>query len=152
MSNEVRIWKEVIVVYFEVLPHHSSMVTEKTHEIRQYNLLTRPMGAGILLAIASRPVLGSMQPHIQWSSAMPPSPWIKWPAHEADHWPPSTAKVKNAWNYTSNPQNVFMAWLAQGKLYFVTSLLPNEIVNPYSCSGIVSHDDYNTAVCDEYLL
>jgi hypothetical protein len=24
-----------------------------------------------------------------------------WPVHEADHSPPSSAKVKNAWSYTS---------------------------------------------------
>jgi hypothetical protein len=29
---------------------------------------------------------------------------------EADHSPPSRAEVKNAWSYTSTPQNVFMAW------------------------------------------
>jgi hypothetical protein len=29
---------------------------------------------------------------------------------EADHSPPSSAEVKNAWSYTSTPQYVFMAW------------------------------------------
>jgi hypothetical protein len=29
---------------------------------------------------------------------------------EADKSPPSTAKVKSAWIYTSTPQCVFMAW------------------------------------------
>jgi hypothetical protein len=29
---------------------------------------------------------------------------------EVDHSPPSSAEVKNAWSYTSTPQNVFMAW------------------------------------------
>jgi len=28
---------------------------------------------------------------------------------EADHSPPSSAEVKNAWSYTSNPQHVFMS-------------------------------------------
>jgi hypothetical protein len=37
-----------------------------------------------------------------------PSPGVKWPGHENDHLPPSRAKVKNAWNYTSTPQYVFM--------------------------------------------
>jgi hypothetical protein len=36
--------------------------------------------------------------------------------HEADHSPPSSAEVKNAWSYTSTPQYVFMAW-CQGQLY-----------------------------------
>jgi hypothetical protein len=29
---------------------------------------------------------------------------------EADHSPPSSAEVKNAWSYTSTPQYAFMAW------------------------------------------
>jgi len=28
---------------------------------------------------------------------------IKWPGREADRSPPSSAKVKNAWSYTSIP-------------------------------------------------
>jgi hypothetical protein len=28
---------------------------------------------------------------------------LKWPGHEANHWPPSSAKVKNVWSYTSTP-------------------------------------------------
>jgi hypothetical protein len=32
------------------------------------------------------------------------------PGGEADHSPPSSAEVKNAWSYTSTPQYVFMAW------------------------------------------
>jgi hypothetical protein len=35
---------------------------------------------------------------------------VKWPGPEADHSPPSSAEVKNAWSYTSTPQYVFMAW------------------------------------------
>jgi hypothetical protein len=35
---------------------------------------------------------------------------IKWPGHEADQSSPSSAKVKNAWSYTSTPQYVFMVW------------------------------------------
>jgi len=31
------------------------------------------------------------------------------PKREADHSPQSSAEVKNAWGYTSNPQYVFMA-------------------------------------------
>jgi hypothetical protein len=36
-------------------------------------------------------------------------PGIKQLGHE-DHSPLSSAKVKNAWSYTSTPQYVFMAW------------------------------------------
>jgi hypothetical protein len=32
------------------------------------------------------------------------------PGGEADHSPPSSAEVKNAWSYTSTTQYVFMAW------------------------------------------
>jgi hypothetical protein len=37
-------------------------------------------------------------------------PGVKRPGREADHSPPSSAEVKNAWSYTSIPQYVFMAW------------------------------------------
>jgi hypothetical protein len=33
-----------------------------------------------------------------------------WPGREADHSPPSSAEVKNAWSYTSTPQYALMAW------------------------------------------
>jgi hypothetical protein len=35
---------------------------------------------------------------------------VKRPGREADHSPPSSAEIKNAWSYTSTPQYVFMAW------------------------------------------
>jgi hypothetical protein len=35
---------------------------------------------------------------------------VKRPGREADHSPPSSAKVKNAWSYTSTPKYVFMVW------------------------------------------
>jgi hypothetical protein len=34
---------------------------------------------------------------------------VKWPGHEADHSPPFSAEVKNAWSYTSTPPIRFMA-------------------------------------------
>jgi len=36
-------------------------------------------------------------------------PGVKRPGREADHSPPSSSKVKNAWNYTPTPQYVFIA-------------------------------------------
>jgi hypothetical protein len=36
--------------------------------------------------------------------------WVKRPGHEADHSPPTSAEVKNAWSYISTPLYVFMAW------------------------------------------
>jgi hypothetical protein len=67
-------------------------------------------GLGIFLfTAASRTVLGPTQPPIQWVPGAL-SPGVKRPGREADHSPPSSAEVKNAWSYTSNPQHVFMAW------------------------------------------
>jgi hypothetical protein len=45
---------------------------------------------------------------------------VKWPVHEADHSPPTSAKIKNTWSDTSTPPYAFMAWCsvkAQGQLY-----------------------------------
>jgi len=36
-------------------------------------------------------------------------PEVKRSGREADHSPPSSAEVKNAWSYTATPQYVFMA-------------------------------------------
>jgi hypothetical protein len=62
-----------------------------------------------LFTTASRTALGPTQPPIQWIRAAL-SLGVKRPGHEVDHSPPSSAKVKNAWSYTSTPQYVFMAW------------------------------------------
>jgi hypothetical protein len=65
-------------------------------------------GMGIVLFTASRPALGLTQPPVQW---VPGALLLgtKWPRREADHSPPSSAEVKNAWSYTSTPQYAFMA-------------------------------------------
>jgi hypothetical protein len=65
-------------------------------------------GLGIFLFItASRTALGPTQPPIQW---VPGSPFlgVKQLVREADHSPPSSSKVKNAWSYNSTPQYAFM--------------------------------------------
>jgi hypothetical protein len=66
-------------------------------------------GQGIFLfaTTVSRPILEPIQP-IKWELGAL-SPRVKRPAREADHSPPSSAEVKNAWSYTSTPY-VFMAW------------------------------------------
>jgi hypothetical protein len=51
---------------------------------------------------ASRPALGPTQPPIQWVAKVL-SLEVKWLGHEADNSPPSSAEVKNVWNYTSAP-------------------------------------------------
>jgi len=68
----------------------------------------REMGI-FLFTTASRPVLWSTQPPIQWVPGAL-SPGEKRPWREADHSPPSGAEVKNAWSYISTRQYVFMPW------------------------------------------
>jgi hypothetical protein len=57
---------------------------------------------------------------------------VKWPGRQADHSPPSSAEVKNAWSYTSTPpmslHDVVLS-SAQGLLYLYLYLLgPNKPV------------------------
>jgi hypothetical protein len=64
-----------------------------------------PAGRGVgifLFTTVSRMALGPTQPRIQWIRGAL-SLGVKRPGREADHSPPSSAEVKNAWNYTSNP-------------------------------------------------
>jgi hypothetical protein len=51
-------------------------------------------------ATESTPILGPTQPHTQWLPGALAS-GVKRPEHEADHRPPSSAEVKNAWSYKS---------------------------------------------------
>jgi hypothetical protein len=62
-----------------------------------------------LFTTASRTALEPTQPPIQWVPGTL-SLGIKRPGREADHSPPSSAEVKNAWSYTSTLQYVFIAW------------------------------------------
>jgi hypothetical protein len=60
-------------------------------------------GLGIFLfTTMSRLALGLTQPPIQWVSGEI-SLGVKRPGREADHSPPSSAEVRNAWSYTSTP-------------------------------------------------
>jgi hypothetical protein len=61
-------------------------------------------GLGIFLfTTTSRTALGTTQPPIQWVPRAL-SVGVKRPGREADHSPPSSAEVKNAWSYTCTPQ------------------------------------------------
>jgi hypothetical protein len=62
-----------------------------------------------LFTTASRAALGPIQPPIHWVSGAL-SLGVKRPGCEAEHSPPSSAEVKNAWSYTSTPQYAFMAY------------------------------------------
>jgi hypothetical protein len=55
-----------------------------------------------LLTSASRPALGATQLPIQWVPGAL-SLGVKQLWHEADHSPPSSAEVENAWSYISIP-------------------------------------------------
>jgi hypothetical protein len=69
-----------------------------------------PAGAGkFLFTTVFRTALESTQPPIQWVRGAL-SLGVKWQGREADHSPPSSAEVKNAWSHTFTPQYVFMAW------------------------------------------
>jgi hypothetical protein len=59
-------------------------------------------GLGIFLFTMSRTALGPTQPPIQWVLGAL-SLEVNLHGHEADHSPPSSAKVKKAWSYTSTP-------------------------------------------------
>jgi hypothetical protein len=65
-------------------------------------------GKIFLLSTSSRPVLEPTQLPIQGVPGAL-SPAVKRPGREADHSPPSSAEVKNAWMYTSIPSYAFMA-------------------------------------------
>jgi hypothetical protein len=55
-----------------------------------------------LFTTASRTALGPTHPPIYWVPGAL-SLGVKRPGREADHSPPSSAEVKNAWSYTSTP-------------------------------------------------
>jgi hypothetical protein len=67
-----------------------------------------------LFTTMSRLALGPSQPPVQWVQGAL-SLGVKWLRHEADHSPPSSAEVKNAWSYTSTPQYAFKAWCSVKK-------------------------------------
>jgi hypothetical protein len=54
---------------------------------------------------------------------------VKRPGREADHQPPFSDEVKNAWSYNSTPHYAFMAWYlvkTQGQLYLYLDDVPHE--------------------------
>jgi hypothetical protein len=62
----------------------------------------------ILLSTLCSLVLGPTQPPMQCVRELFP-PWLKRPVSEAKQSPPTSAEVKNTWNYTSTPPYVIMA-------------------------------------------
>jgi hypothetical protein len=70
-----------------------------------------------LFTTASRPALGPTQTPIQRVCGSFSLGIIR-PGCEADHSPPSSAEVKNAWSYTSTPPMRLMTWCSVKKRYF----------------------------------
>jgi hypothetical protein len=62
-----------------------------------------------LYATASVLALGTAHPPIERVPGIL-TPGLRWPERIADHSRPSSAEVKNAWSYISNPQYVLMTW------------------------------------------
>jgi hypothetical protein len=82
-------------------------------------------GQGIFLfATMSRLALEPTQTPIHWVPGVLFLE-VKWPGCEADHLPPSSAKVKNAWSYTSTPprhlRDMVLSY-TQGYLYLLLSV------------------------------
>jgi hypothetical protein len=59
-----------------------------------------------LFTTESRPALGTTQPPIQWVLG---ALWLRRQRREADHSPPSSVEVKNAWSYIPIPKYASMA-------------------------------------------
>ena len=74
----------------------------------------------------SKLALGPTQPLCKWVTGL--SPGLNLLTSEAIHLPPSSAKVKNEWSYTSLPIYAFMV---HGKAYSLPYLfsLPPAIIN-----------------------
>jgi hypothetical protein len=78
-----------------------------------YGLDDQGVGVSVLVGsrIFSSPCrsdwLRSIQPPTQWVLGAPPG--VKWPGREFDHSPPTSAKVKKTWIYTSTPPYIFMS-------------------------------------------
>jgi hypothetical protein len=91
-------------------------ITRRTWKVQEGRMtimviVTRPGNrASVINRVKpSRQIPGPIQPLIQLVSwAL--SPGLKGTGRETDHSPPSSAEVKNSWNYTSTPPYVFIVW------------------------------------------
>jgi hypothetical protein len=62
-----------------------------------------------LFTTAPKPALGLTQPPVQWVTVSL-SLEVKRLGREADHSPPTSAEMKNAWRYVYTPHYVFLEW------------------------------------------
>jgi hypothetical protein len=98
-------------------------------------------GGEFSLHTASRLVLRPAQPPIQRVPGAL-SLVVKRPEIEANHSPPSSAEVNNAWSCTSTPQYVFMAWYVvehRDDFTFYLYLLFTVIFISYQVTAIIKH-------------
>jgi hypothetical protein len=95
---------------------------------------SNPDGGRIIHLFTSyRPVLGHIQPPIQWVQGAF-SLEVKRPRRDGDHWPPATAEVKNTWIYTSTLPYLMAQWLS------VDTVLPYLTLRTHSrCHGLEDH-------------
>jgi hypothetical protein len=95
-------------------------------------------GRGIFLfTTASRTALEPTQPPIQWVPRAL-SRGVKRLGREADHLPPSSTEVTNAWSYTATPPIVLIAWcLVKHRDNFT-------VVSLTSCVSVVYLSEFNT--------
>jgi hypothetical protein len=77
------------------------------------------------------------------------------PGRKANHSPPSSAKVKNGWSYTSTPLYVFMAWcLVKYGIYVFTAWCLVKYRDNFTFTLLAPHDimaysnDYNNEPCE----
>jgi hypothetical protein len=70
----------------------------------------------------SRPALRPTQPPTLWVLGFFPQE-INWPGHEADHSPPFSDEVTNAWNYTSTAQCMALFLVKHLDNFTFTSLI-----------------------------
>jgi hypothetical protein len=134
-------------------PLHGGVLGEWRYSIAQWysaRLRTLLSGARVpsevgnfLFSTVSRPALGPTQPPIQ---CVPGdlSLGVKRPRRETDHSPPSSAKVKSVWSYTSTPplhlQGVVLIWsyLYANKCSNEIQEGANEVYQGYSAAAIIT--------------
>jgi hypothetical protein len=91
------------------------IITNKVGIATGYGLDNWGVGVQVLggknfhFSMSSRPALRTTQPPIQWVPGTL-SPGVKRQGRKADHSPPTSAKVKKMWIYTSTPPYAFMAY------------------------------------------
>jgi hypothetical protein len=111
-------WSKAVLSMILMCPRNISGPVGVSYDlyllIRCYGLDDRGFasrqGLGVFLfTTMSRPALGLTLAPVQWVPGTV-SLGVKRSVCEADHSPPSSAEVKNAWRCTSISQYVFMAW------------------------------------------